>query len=95
MRLASLALVVALSQAPAERPRGPVVDFTAVHADGTPVRDLRVEDVEIRIGDRVRTIRSLQREGPRPGDPKMEARHRLKTDYEETAFRQLQAALKK
>jgi Flp pilus assembly protein TadD len=39
--------------------------------------------------------RSLQQEGPRPGDPKMEARHRLKTDYEETAFRQLQAALKK
>src|SRR4051812_47231426 len=61
MRLVSLALVVALSQAPAERAAGPVVDFTAVQADGTPVPDLRAEDVEIRVGDRVRTIRALRR----------------------------------
>ena len=39
--------------------------------------------------------RALKQEGPRPGDPKTEARHRLKTNYEESAFRQLQAALKK
>ena len=39
--------------------------------------------------------RALKKEGPRPGDPKSEARERLKTDYEEAAFRQLQAALGK
>jgi hypothetical protein len=39
--------------------------------------------------------RANKREGPRPGDPKSEARERLKTNYEETAFRQLQAELGK
>jgi len=39
--------------------------------------------------------RALKREGPRPGDPKSEARERLKTNYEEAAFRQLQAELGK
>ena len=39
--------------------------------------------------------RALKKEGPRPGDPKSEARERLKTNYEETAFRQLQAELGK
>lgn len=37
--------------------------------------------------------RSLKQEGPRPGDPKAEARERLKTNYEEAAYRQLQAEL--
>jgi tetratricopeptide (TPR) repeat protein len=37
--------------------------------------------------------RALQKDGPRPGDPRSEARERLKTNYEETAFRQLQAEL--
>lgn len=61
MRLVALVLVVALSQVATERGRGPTVDFTAVQPDGTPVPDLRAADVEIRIGDRVRTIRSLRR----------------------------------
>ncbi len=61
MRLVLFTFIVALSQVPAERARGPVVYFTAVQADGTPVPDLRAEDVEIRIGDRVRTIRTLRR----------------------------------
>jgi Flp pilus assembly protein TadD len=39
--------------------------------------------------------RSLQREGPRAGDPKTENRERLKTNYEEAAYRQLQAELVK
>jgi len=39
--------------------------------------------------------RALKREGPRPGDPKSEARERLKTNYEEAAYRQLQAELGK
>ena len=61
MRPVCLALVLALSQVASERGRGPTVDFTAVYSDGTPVPDLRAADVEIRIGDRVRTIRSLRR----------------------------------
>jgi len=38
--------------------------------------------------------RSLKGEGPRPGEPR-EDRVRVKTDYEEEAYRQLQAELKK
>jgi tetratricopeptide (TPR) repeat protein len=39
--------------------------------------------------------RSLKKEAPRPGDPKTEGRERLKTNYDEAAFRQLQAELAK
>jgi tetratricopeptide (TPR) repeat protein len=38
---------------------------------------------------------ALKREGPRPGDPKTAGRQRLKTNYEEEAYRELQAELKK
>ena len=39
--------------------------------------------------------RSLKKEAPRPGDPRTEGKLRLKTNYEESAFRQLQAELRK
>jgi tetratricopeptide (TPR) repeat protein len=39
--------------------------------------------------------RALKQEPPRPGDPRVEARQRLKTNYDETAYRQLKAALAK
>jgi Flp pilus assembly protein TadD len=39
--------------------------------------------------------RALKREGPRAGDAKTEARERMKTNYEEAAYRQLQAELAK
>lgn len=39
--------------------------------------------------------RALKKEGPRPGDPRSEARERLKNNYEEAAYRQLQAELGK
>jgi tetratricopeptide (TPR) repeat protein len=39
--------------------------------------------------------RALKQEGPRPGDSRFEARERLKTNYEEAAYRQLQAELSK
>jgi tetratricopeptide (TPR) repeat protein len=39
--------------------------------------------------------RSLKQDGPRPGDPKTEARERVKTNYDEAAYRQLQAELVK
>jgi hypothetical protein len=69
MRLVCLALAVALSQVSSERGRGPTVDFSVVQPDGTPVPDLRASDVEIRIGDRVRTIRSLRRVSAAPAPP--------------------------
>jgi tetratricopeptide (TPR) repeat protein len=37
--------------------------------------------------------RSLKQEGPRRGDPSVEGRERLKHDYQEQAYRQLQAEL--
>ena len=37
--------------------------------------------------------RALMRDGPRPGETRVEARERIKTNYEETAYRQLQAEL--
>jgi len=39
--------------------------------------------------------RALKHDGPRPGDPHSENRERVKTNYEEAAYRQLQAELKK
>jgi len=39
--------------------------------------------------------RAIRGEGPRPGDPKADSRERLKTNYDETAYRQLQAELSK
>ena len=38
---------------------------------------------------------ALKKTGPRPGDPKTAGRQRLKTNYDEAAYRQLQAELKK
>jgi Flp pilus assembly protein TadD len=38
--------------------------------------------------------RALKKAGPRPGEARFEARERVKTNYEETVFRQLQAELK-
>jgi Tfp pilus assembly protein PilF len=37
--------------------------------------------------------RALKQDGPRPGDPRSEGRQRLKTAFEEFAYRQLQAEL--
>lgn len=39
--------------------------------------------------------RALKQDGPRPGEPRTEGRERLKTNYDESAYRQLQAELKK
>jgi hypothetical protein len=56
---------------PSERPAGLLVDFVAVQADGMPVVDLLPPEVEVRINDRVRTVRSLRRvsAGPAPAAP--------------------------
>jgi len=39
--------------------------------------------------------RALRQQAPRPGDPKSESRERLKLNYDEAAYRQLQAELGK
>ena len=39
--------------------------------------------------------RCLIGEGPKPGDPRSDGRERIKTTFEDSAFRQLQAELKK
>ena len=39
--------------------------------------------------------RALKEEAPRPGDPKIDGRERVKTNYDEAAYRQLQAELAK
>jgi len=39
--------------------------------------------------------RALKHDGPRPSDPRSKNRERVKTNYEEAAYRQLQAELKK
>jgi hypothetical protein len=49
-----------------ERPAALSVDFVAVDAEGTPVADLQSSEVEIRIGDRVRIVRSLRRVATAP-----------------------------
>ncbi len=49
------------SQIASERPVGPTVDFIALNTDGSPVTDLQSSDVEVRIAERVRTVRTLRR----------------------------------
>ena len=54
------------SQIASERPAGPTIDFVALDASGSPAADLQPSDVEIRIADRVRTVRTLRRVSAAP-----------------------------
>lgn len=65
-----------LSQIPTETPLGPTVDFIALDAEGSPVADLQASEVEVRIADRVRTVRTLRRiaAAPPPGTAATSAR---------------------
>ena len=54
------------SQIASERPAGPTVDFVALDASGAPVADLQPSDVEIRLADRVRAVRTLRRVSAAP-----------------------------
>jgi hypothetical protein len=49
------------SRLASERTPGLTVDFVVVQADGTPALDLQSSEVEVRVNDRVRTVRSLRR----------------------------------
>ena len=64
-----------------ERPAGPTVDFVAVEADGTPVAELQPTEVEIRIGDRVRAVRSLRRVTTAPLQAAPTARAQVPSPY--------------
>ena len=59
--VAALLLATTPPQIPSERAAGPTVDFVALDADGSPLADLQSSEVEIRIGDRVRVVRTLRR----------------------------------
>lgn len=52
------------------------------------VRNAKDSEATILLG------RALKHDGPRPGESRFEARERVKTNYEETAYRQLQAELR-
>lgn len=54
------------SQIAGERTVRPSVDFIALDSDGNPPADLQTSEVEIRIGDRVRAVRSLRRVSAAP-----------------------------
>ena len=61
LTIVALALATMPSQTPGERTLGPTVDFVVLDADGLPVSDLQSSEVEVRIGDRVRALRTLRR----------------------------------
>ena len=70
--------------------------WRAAQYDGA-IASLRAA-VERNPGDQEATSllgRALKHDGPRASDPRSENRERIKTNYEETAYRQLQAELKK
>ena len=49
------------AQIATERPAGPTVDFIALDAQGSPVVDLQPSEIEVRVADRPRTVRTLRR----------------------------------
>ncbi len=69
------------SQIASERPAGPTVDFTALDASGSPVADLQQSEVEIRIADRVRAVRTLRRVSAAPAPTAAAAPARVPPPY--------------
>jgi len=69
------------SRLASERPAGLTVDFIAVQADGTPVADLQASEVEVRISNRVRIVRSLRRVATAPAPTAPGAAIRLPPPY--------------
>jgi len=59
--VAAIVLATTPAQIPSERSAGPTVDFVALDADGSPVSNLQSSEVEIRVGDKARTVRTLRR----------------------------------
>ena len=68
-------------QIASERPAGPTVDFIALDASGSPVADLQRSEVEIRIADRVRAVRTLRRVSAAPAPTAAGAPARVPPPY--------------
>ncbi len=69
------------SQIASERRSGPTIDFIALDANGSPAADLQTSEVEIRIADRVRTVRTLRRVSTAPAPMAAGAPARLPPPY--------------
>ena len=69
------------AQIASERTAGPSIDFVALDANGSPAADLQPADVEIRIADRVRTVRALRRVSAAPAPAAVGAPARLPPPY--------------
>ena len=54
------------SQIASESAAGPTIDFIALNADGSPLADLQSSEVEVRIAERVRAVRTLRRVSAAP-----------------------------
>jgi hypothetical protein len=86
----AVAVIAAESTSPAaarqpqvatERPPGPSVDFVAIDAAGSPVLDLQSSDIEVRIADRVRVVRTLRRVSAAPTSTAAGASPRVPPPY--------------
>lgn len=75
------ALAAAQSQIASERVVGPTVDFVALEADGSPVADLQASEIEVRIADRTRVVRTLRRVSAGPAPNAEQAAARLPPPY--------------
>ena len=64
-------------------------DFQAASQSFRTLLDRDPNDLQARL----LLVRSDRQSGPRPGDPRTEGLERLKTNYEESAYRQLKAVL--
>ncbi len=80
-RVRRVAVSAHQSQIASERPAGPTVDFVALDASGSPAADLQPSDVEIRIADRVRTVRTLRRVSAAPAPTAAGAPARVPPPY--------------
>jgi hypothetical protein len=69
------------SQIPSETPSGPTIDFIALNAEGAPVADLQASEVEVRIADRVRAVRTLRRVAAAPPPSTGDASARIPSPY--------------
>jgi VWFA-related protein len=69
------------SQIATERTAGPTVDFIALDADGAPVSDLQASDIEIRIAERVRAVRTLRRVSAAPAPASAAPSSRMPAPY--------------
>ncbi len=69
------------SQIPTETVTGPTVDFIALDSEGAPLADLQASEIEVRVGDRVRIVRTLRRVAAAPAPSAGAAAPRVPAPY--------------